>query len=299
MKRSSLFICLVLILLLVMAGIPPLAAASVTASPEITSVSPGSAPNSGSFTITIKGSNLDKVVEMRLNKCKLATNGPSQPPFDGTITAQSSTSITARFDLTGKVVGDYSVSVMAPADPANGMPETWGDTPYGWFYVYASGSTPKATTTPGTGTTTEPTETTSGEGDNSVFFESTPTGATFFLNGEEIGTSTFTYYTNRDGTYDVLVKKLGFEDYNARVTILRGKRVHFSAPLTQLSAGSTPVITGASGTPIKTVTTNKKVTLRLTPLGTFEPTPEESPSGPATVLWAVALGIALLVIRRR
>ena len=121
----------------------------------------------------------------------------------------------------------------------------------------------------------------------------------FFLNGEEIGTSTFTYYTNRDGTYDVLVKKLGFEDYNARVTILRGKRVHFSAPLTQLSAGSTPVITGASGTPIKTVTTNKKVTLRLTPLGTFEPTPEESPSGPATVLWAVALGIALLVIRRR
>jgi hypothetical protein len=292
MKRCSLFICLVLIFLLVAAGIPPASAAS----PKITGVSPSTAPDAGHFTLTITGSGFTDVTTVRLNKCKLKTGGASEAPFTGEIKSIGPTQIIATFDLTGRKIGEYDLSVNAPHD---GFTEDWG-VGSGIFYIYShTGSTPTATKTTGTGTTTEPTETSSGEGDNSVFFESTPSGATIFLNGEEIGTSTFTYYTNRDGTYDVLVKKLGFEDYSAKVTILRGKRVHFSAPLTQLSAGTTPVITGASGTPIKTVTTNKKVTLKLTPLGTFEPTPEESPSGPATVLWAVALGIALLVIRRR
>jgi hypothetical protein len=291
MKRCSLFICLVLIFLLVTAGIPP---ASAVVKTTITGVSPSTGKNDGYYTITITGTGLDTATVVRLNKCKLKTGGSSEPPFTGEIKSKGPTQIIARFDLTGKKVGDYEVSVNAPHE---------GNDDWGYLSAYsiysASSSTPTATKTTGTGTTTEPTETASGEGDNSVFFETTPSGATIFLNGEEIGTSTFTYYTNRDGTYDVLVKKLGFEDYTAKVTILRGKRVHFSAPLTQLSAGSTPVITGASGTPIKIATTNKKVTLKLTPLGTFEPTPEESPSGPATVLWAVALGIALLVIRRR
>jgi hypothetical protein len=290
MKRSSLFICLVLILLLIMAGIPP-----ATASPKITGVSPSTAPNDGHFTLTITGSGLTDVTTVRLNKCKLKTGDSSEAPFTGTFSVKGDSKIVATFDLTGKKVGQYDVSVNAPHDGS----DDWG-VGDGIFQIYSStGSTPTVTKTTGTGTTTEPTETSSGEGDNSVFFETTPSGATIFLNGEEIGTSTFTYYTNRDGTYDVLVKKLGFEDYNAKVTILRGKRVHFSAPLTQVSAGSTPVITGASGTPIKTATTIKRVTLKLTPLGTFEPPPEESPSGPATVLWAVALGIALLVMRRR
>jgi hypothetical protein len=290
MKRSSLCICLVLIILLVMAGIP-----AASASPKITGVSPSTAPNSGHFTLTITGSGLTDVTTVRLNKCKLKTGGASEAPFTGTFSVKGDSRIVATFDLTDKKVGQYDVSVNAPHDGT----EDWG-VGDAIFQIYSStGSTPTVTKTTGTGTTTEPTETTSGDGENSVFFESTPTGATIFLNGEEIGTSTFTYYTNRDGTYDVLVKKLGFEDYTAKVTIIRGKRVHFSAPLTQLSAGSTPVITGASGTPIKTVTTNKKYTLKLTPLGTFEPTPEESPSGPATVMWAVALGIVLMVIRRR
>jgi PEGA domain len=290
MKRSSLFVCLVLILLLVMAGIP-----IASASPKITSVSPSTAPNDGYYTVEIKGSGLTGVTTVRLNKCIIKTGDSSEAPFTGTFSVKGDSKIVATFNLKGKKIGQYDVSVNAPHDGS----DDWG-VGDGIFQIYSStGSTPTATKTTGTGTTTEPTETASGEGDNSVFFETTPSGATIFLNGEEIGTSTFTYYTNRDGTYDVLVKKLGFEDYEAKVTIIRGKRVHFSAPLTQLSAGSTPVITGASGTPIKTVTTNKRITLKLTPLGTFEPPAEESPAGPATVMWAVALGIALLVVRRR
>ena len=40
------------------------------------------------------------------------------------------------------------------------------------------------------------------------------------------------------------VKKTGYEDYEAKVVILEGKRVHFYAPLTLLSpTPSTPVTT--------------------------------------------------------
>ena len=198
MKRSSLFVCLVLILLLVVAGIPP-----ATASPKITGVSPSTAPNDGYYTVTITGSGLTGVTTVRLNKCKLKTGDTSEPPFTGTFSVKGDSKIVATFDLKGKKIGQYDLSVNAPHDNT----EDWG-VGDGIFQIYTStGSTPTATKTTGTGTTTEPTETTSGEGDNSVFFESTPTGATIFLNGEEIGTSTFTYYTNRDGTYDVLVKK--------------------------------------------------------------------------------------------
>lgn len=293
MKRSSLFICLVFILLLVAAGIPPLAAAS---SPKITGVSPGTAPNDGYYTITITGSGLTGVTTVRLNKCKLKTGDSSEPPFSGTFSVKGDSKIVATFNLNGKKVGDYDVSVNAPRDGT----DDWG-VGDGIFHIYSStGSTPKTTATTGTGTTTtEPTETASGEGDNSVFFDTSPSGATIVLNGDEVGTSPFTYYTNKDGTYDVLVKKTGYEDYAATVAIIRNQRVHFYAPLTQLAPGATPVITGASGTPIKTVTTIKKYTIKLTPLGTFEPPAEESPVGPATVLWAVALGIVFLVIRRR
>ena len=144
MKRSSLFICLVLILLLVMAGIPLASAAS----PKITGVSPSTAPNAGHFTLTITGTDLTDVTTVRLNKCKLKTGGASEAPFNGEIIGKSSTQIIATFDLTGKKIGDYDVSVNAPHD---GFPKT-GESAAGSFYIYShTGSTPTATKTTGNG----------------------------------------------------------------------------------------------------------------------------------------------------
>ena len=294
MKRSTLFVCLALILLLVMAGIPVVSAVSP---PTISRVSPSSGTNDGYYTLTISGSNLGNVTTVRLNKCKLKTGDTSEPPFSGEITGRGAGQVTARFNLNGKKVGDYDVSVNAPGD----LGDNWG-VGDAMFHIYASGSGPSATKTTKPGSTASETYTTPSEGENSVFFETSPSGATIFLDGTEIGTSTFTYYTDYDGSHRVIAKKLGYEDYEELITIVEGRRTYFRGELIPLSSSSgttTPSAT-VSGKPGKTVTTIKKSTLIMpTPLGTFEAPVEESPAGPATVLWAVVLGIALLVIRRR
>ena len=288
MKRFSLIACLVLLLLLVPA---------VTAYPVVTGMSPSSYPNNGIYDITIYGSGFDDSVDLvRLNKCKLKTGGSSEPPFPGTILSKRPTVIRARFDLTGKEVGDYEVSVRGYEYSI----EVWGHVE--GFRVYsASGPTPTATTTT-TGETTVPeTTVTSGQGENSVFFESSPGGAEVWLEGENIGTTAFTWYTNRDGTYNVVVKKIGYEDYEARVTVIEGKRVHFSAPLTLLSGSSVNTTkTTTTGKPATNVTTNKKSTLKIpTPLGPDPTFAEESPADPAITLLAAVFGLGFVVMRRR
>jgi len=295
MKRSSLFVCLVFILLLVTAGIP------IVSATDVTGVSPSSGTNDGYYTLTISGSGFSNATQVQMNKCKLKTGDPtSEPPFSATSFSVSSPSrIVATFNLNGKAVGNYDVRVNAPKEGWG--PEDWG-IGSGIFHIYATGSAPTATKTAKPGSTASETYTTPSEGENSVFFETSPSGATIFLDGTEIGTSTFTYYTDYDGSHRVVAKKIGYEDYEELITIVEGRRTYFRGELTPLSSTSgtgTPSAT-VSGKPGKTVTTIKKSTLIMpTPLGTFEAPAEESPAGPATVLWAVVLGIALLVIRRR
>jgi len=296
MKRLSLYVCLVLLLLLISAGIPIAAA-----SPVITRISPSTGPNNGVVTITVTGSGLDLVTVIRLNKCKLKTGGSSQAPFTGTIQSKSASSITATFDITGKIVGDYDVSVNAPYDGH----DDWGEISAGFIVYSASGKTPTATATAVPGKTAVTTATTVSTGDNSVFFQTDPTGAEIWLDGEDVGTSTFTYYTNHEGTFDVVVKKIGYEDYTAKVTILEGKRVSFMAPLTPLSSSDTGSVTPkSSATPGKTsgknTTTVPKSTMKVpTPWGTDPPVTEESPVDPALALGAACIAIGFVLIRRR
>jgi hypothetical protein len=296
MKRLSLYVCLVLLLLLISAGIPIAAA-----SPAITRVSPSSGPNNGVVTITVTGSGLDLVSVIRLNKCKLKTGGSSQAPFTGTIQSKSATSITATFDITGKIVGDYDVSVNAPYDNH----DDWGEMSAGFIIYSASGKTPTATATAVPGKTAVTTATTVSTGDNSVFFQTDPTGAEIWLDGEDVGTSTFTYYTNHEGTFDVVVKKIGYEDYTAKVTILEGKRVSFMAPLVPLSSSDTSNVTPkSSATPQKTSGKNTpaipKSSMKVpTPWGTDPPVTEESPVDPALALGAAGIAIGFVLLRRR
>ena len=211
--------------------------------------------------------------------------------------------MTATFSLRGVTPAPYRMWVNSPfTDDAGFHPTDVG--PYATtFEVYKGTGTSTTATTTGTTavTATVTTSATSGEGENSVFFETNPPGANIFLDHNFIGTSTFTYYTNKKGVFDVLIKKTGYEDYSARITIIEGKRVTFYAPLTQLSSSnSTTITTKTTGTPVKNVTTIQKSTLKVpTPLGTYAPPPEESPADPALALGAAALVLALVVIRRR
>ena len=294
MKRSSLFISLVLLFLLVMVGIP-----LATASPTISSIRPISAPNTGDVTVTYTGTGYNKDSTVWMKTCD------SKSTVYGTVTSWSPTSLTARFSFRGEKPSSYNVWVNSPFtdNEGNYWPQDAEVLKSGFSIYQGTGTTYTTTTTTGTvtGTTTVTTSVTYGEGDNSVFFETNPSGATIYLDGDEVGTSAFTYYTNKEGVFDVVVKKTGYEDYAAQVTILEGKRVRFYALLTQLAEGSTPSSTKpASGTPGKTVTTIRKSTLKIpTPLGTDPPVTEESPMDPALAIGAAGIAIGFVLLGRQ
>jgi hypothetical protein len=129
----------------------------------------------------------------------------------------------------------------------------------------------------------------------SIYFETNPPGATIWLDNIELGTSPFTYYSEKTGTLDVRVRKRLYEDYADKVTVSDGKRVVFYARLTPVSSHITDEKTPAA--PVTTATTISKSTIKIpTPWPTTSP---ESPVDPAVVIGAVAIGIGIFVIRRR
>jgi hypothetical protein len=297
MKRSPLFFCLILLCLLGVAVIP------AAASPKIISISPSSGPNNGDVSVTITGSGFNSdtttVWMTPANKCD------GENKIWGAIKTRSANTVTATFSLSGKTPAPYRLWVNSPYyDDFGKFHDKDEASSASTFEIYkgtGASSTTVTTTATTTVTATVTTSATSGEGENSVFFETNPPGATIYLDHNVIGISTFTYYTNKKGVFDIVAKKAGYEDYQAKVTILEGVRTHFYAPLTQLASGNmTSVTKPASGTPAKPVTTIQKSTMKIpTPLGTYAPAPEESPVDPALALGATALVLALVVIRRR
>jgi hypothetical protein len=153
-------------------------------------------------------------------------------------------------------------------------------------------SADNTTTTP-FATTVRPTNTPELTG-GSIFFDTYPTGAAIWLDNTELGTSPFTYFSEKTGTRDVLIRKKGYEDYSGHVNVMEGKRVVFTADLKEVSH-DLPAETTADET-VTTATTMIKSAIRVP---TPWPTSPESPGDPAVVIGAVAAGIGLVVIRRR
>lgn len=296
MQQFPFLICLVL--LLVTAGIPIAAA-----SPTLSALSPSTGPNDGDVTVKITGSGFNSHSSIYMLRC------PGIPPYSrlyGSCMFETSTSATCSFPLAGQPAGNYNVWVNSPFTDALGVyyPEDVYRLDLGFKIYQATGSGSATTTTTTTETTAAVTTTVSSTGKNSVFFETNPSGATIYLDGDEIGTSAFTYHTDKDGAHSVVVRKIGYEDYEDSVTILEGQRVRFYSLLTPLSStASDPAATvtsSVSGKPVSTVTTFRKSTLKVpTPLGTDPPVTEEAPVDPAIGLLAAGIGIMFVVIRRR
>jgi hypothetical protein len=154
-------------------------------------------------------------------------------------------------------------------------------------------------TTPAGNATTAETETTAapddGSAGGSVFFTTYPTGATIWVDDEELGTSDFTYYFEKTGTYRVRAGKKGYEEYTGQVTVSTGRRVDFEAVLREIPRGIVTESTTVA-TPVPTATTFERSTLTLP---TPWPTSPQAPVDPAVVAGAVALGIGLVAARRR
>lgn len=320
-RRLALLLFLLLLLLPVL--VPPVPAASF--GPSISQISPISGPNNGVVTITVTGTGFSTLTHIRLNKCRLRSGGSSEPPFEGTVISLSDTSVTALFNLNGKVAGQYDLSLDAPW---NGL-DAWAVAGEAFTVYQGTGPAPVFTTIiPVTITaTTAPTP----QGKNGVMFESGPPGASVHLDGVKIGTTPFLYYTDRDGTFNVVFWKDGYADYETRVTIYEGRVVHCAAPLTLKSAVTTTAATTATaatttmlppGTtapataPAATARTGSTAvpgavteaaatsfppcTIMVpTPWPTDTPAAKKSPAGPLPVVGAAALAIALVMRRRR
>jgi hypothetical protein len=166
----------------------------------------------------------------------------------------------------------------------------YADSPNTTITVTTNATTLTATTATATATAI----TTPDRAGGSIYFDVLPSGATIWLDGNEIGTGGFTYYAENPGTFTVRAWKKGYENYTANVTVDGGRRVVFSADLPAVSGDAAGENTPAA--PVETATTIWKSTMKIP---TPWPTSTASPVDPAVVIGAAAAGAVLLVIRRR
>ena len=138
------------------------------------------------------------------------------------------------------------------------------------------------------------TTTTPGRTGGSIYFETNPPGATIWLDNIELGTSPFTYYSEKTGTLDVRVRKRLYEDYSDKVVVIEGERVVFYARLIRITGEITEETTPP--VPVRTFTTISTSTIKIP---TPWPSSTESPIDPAVVIGATAIGTGIFVIRRR
>ena len=233
--------------------------------PTLTSISPSSAANNSTVSITsLSGTNFIGTSTIKLVN-------PYYNDIAGTVNSVNTagTVITGTFDLNKQVPATYQVCVYNSASIY-----TCGLS----FQVLSPGQT---------------------TGNSSIYFQSNPDGATVsWKNGTTIGTTTFTYNIT-PGTYTVVVQKTGYKDYVGTVTAIEGKRVSFYAPLTLIGEDTTQATTAVT-TIAMTVTTIKKSTLKVpTSWPSDTPTTEGSPADPLIAVGAAGIGIALVVFRRR
>ena len=128
----------------------------------------------------------------------------------------------------------------------------------------------------------------------SISFDTIPEDATIWLDNVQIGTSPFTYFTEKSDTYIIRVQKKGYQDYTGTVTVNNGERVRFSARLDPLPSDlSQPTVTTV---PVTTATTIRKSTISIpTPWPT---TTQASPLEPGAGIVAITV-FAFFVTQRR
>jgi hypothetical protein len=131
----------------------------------------------------------------------------------------------------------------------------------------------------------------------SIYVKSAPSGSRVYLKDVYKGYTPITLEGIIPGTYTVEITRTGYRDYSESVKVTAGNTTNISATLALLPDSTTVVTTVA--TPIKTVTTVKKSTLKVpTTWPSVTPT-AASPVDPVIVIGAAGIGIGLVALRRR
>lgn len=223
----------------------------------VTSITPSSGTTNTSVTITnLAGTGFQSAARMRLSRS-------GYNDVLGSVSTVSSTAITGTFDLTNQVPGTWTACVLY-----DGTNRVCGPT----FTINSATSA-----------------------NGSIYFQSSPSGASVYLDNVLEGTTTYTLYNVTPGNHKVLMVASGYQPYAATVTVTAGNQTPVYG---NLATVVTATATTATPTPriYTPVPTAKRTTVPVpTAWPSATPTPA-SPVGPLVIIGAV--GIAILVMRK-
>lgn len=129
----------------------------------------------------------------------------------------------------------------------------------------------------------------------SIFVKSAPSISKIFLSNTYKGYTPMTLDNITPGTYTVLVRSAGYNDYSESVTVTAGSTSSVFASLI-LSPQVTTVITTAPKTTVATVKTTAKSTAKVP---TPWPSATATPASPVSILTILgAAGVGLIVLRK-
>ena len=129
----------------------------------------------------------------------------------------------------------------------------------------------------------------------SIQVESNPSNAAVFLNTEYQGKTPLTLYNITQGTYRVLVQKIGYQDWSERISVTSGARTDVYATLQAEATDTTILTTIATATTVKTTIAKTSTAKVPTPWPSGTPTPASSLSALAII---GAVGFGFVVFRK-
>ncbi len=130
----------------------------------------------------------------------------------------------------------------------------------------------------------------------SIDVSSSPAGASIYVDGTLEGTTPDTVEDLEEGSYNILLKKSGYNDWGKVVKVRAGEASTVNAYLERTATVSTTVPTSRP----TTARTTKVSTIKVpTTWPSATPTTAASPVDPAVVLGAAGIALGLAVIRRR
>jgi hypothetical protein len=183
----------------------------------------------------------------------------------GTVSTLSSTTITGTFNLTNQVPGSYQVCVINPGtDAVCGLS----------FTITAMSSS----------------------ANGSIDVKSAPSIAKVYLNSVFKDYTPVTLGDITPGSYTVMVRSPGYNDYSEYVTVTSGNITYVTASL-RLAPEETTVTTTA---PTRTITTARTMVTSTATVPTPWPSDTPTPASPVGI-WVIAgaVGAVLVIFRKR
>jgi hypothetical protein len=224
----------------------------------VTVISPTSGTANTTVTATITGTGFATNARMRL-----ARSGYND--ILGSVTSAGTTSIVGTFDLTNQVPGTWLVCVLY--DGSNRV--------CGPPFTINSATAPVA--------------------NGSIYFTSSPSGATVWLGTNKSGITPLTLQNIKPGTYTVKYQKSNYLDWSSSITVTSGAQTDVYGKLnyydsTTTAPTATPILVTTATLPPTTVKSTKTVP---TPWSSTT-TATQSPVELVVLIGAVGLGIVLL-----